>query len=75
MSADEMLNSLRPPLFFKLRDRFKAELRTWRPRRVALALEALLEAELNAKRTGLPAEAVCRDALLRIARGAAPRRG
>jgi inorganic triphosphatase YgiF len=37
----------------------------------------LLEAEINAKRTGLPADAVCRDALLRIARvaGTAARRG
>jgi DNA polymerase-3 subunit delta len=74
MSEDEAVASLRPPLFFKVRDRFKAALRLWPARRAQMALEALLEAERNAKRTGIPDEAVCRDVLLRIARGAAPRR-
>lgn len=73
-SAADAIASLRPPLFFKMRDRFAAELRGWRPRRAAAALEMLLEAERNAKRTGLPHEAICRDALLRIARAAASRR-
>jgi DNA polymerase III subunit delta len=74
-SAEDAINGLRPPVFFKLRDRFKAQLRLWPPRRAAAALEALLEAERNAKRTGPPPETVCRDALLRIARGAVARRG
>jgi DNA polymerase-3 subunit delta len=73
-SAADAMASLRPPLFFKLRDQFAAELRLWRPRRAAQALETLLEAERNAKRTGLPDQAICRDALLRIARAAQPRR-
>lgn len=71
MSEDEAMRSLRPPLFFKLQERFKRQLRLWPERRAAQALELLVQAELNAKRTGLPPEAVCRDALLRIARGAA----
>jgi hypothetical protein len=40
-------------------------------------LSLLTEAEINAKTTGFPAEAICRDALLRIAQRAAaagPRR-
>jgi DNA polymerase-3 subunit delta len=74
MSEDEMLRSLRPPLFFKLQDRFRRQLRLWPAPRARHALELLLQAELNAKRTGLPPEAVCRDALLRIVRGAAPAR-
>jgi DNA polymerase III subunit delta len=73
-SPDEAMSRLRPPVFFKLRERFKSELGRWPPRRAAAALETLLEAERNAKRTGLPAEAVCRDALLRLARGGAARR-
>ena len=73
-SAADAIAGLRPPVFFKERDSFIAELRLWRPRRAAAALEALLEAERNAKRTGLPPEAMCRDALFRIARGAVPRR-
>lgn len=74
VSEEEAMRGLRPPLFFKLQDRFKRQLRLWSPRRAALALEIILEAELNAKRSGLPPEAVCRDALLRIARAAAGRR-
>ena len=73
-SGDEdALRSLRPPLFFKLQDRFKRQLRLWPQARAAQALALLTQAEINAKTTGLPAEAICRDALLRIARGAAPR--
>lgn len=67
---DEALK-LRPPLFFKLIDRFKRQLRTWPPARAAAALEALHEAEAQAKTTGFPAETICRAALTRIARNAA----
>jgi len=73
-SEEDALKSLRPPLFFKLADRFKRQLRLWPPARAAAALEALVEAECQAKTTGLPSETVCRAALLRIARGAAGRR-
>lgn len=74
ISDDDALRSLRPPLFFKLQDRFKRQLRLWSAARAAQALALLTQAEVNAKTTGLPAEAVCRDALLRIARGAQARR-
>jgi len=74
VSPEEALGALRPPLFFKLRDRFRDELRQWPPRRAMPALELLLEAERNTRRTGIPPETVCRDTLLRIARGASPRR-
>ena len=70
MSEEETLRSLRPPLFFKLQDRFRRQLRLWPERRARQALELLLQAEINAKRTGLPPEAIARDALMRIARGA-----
>jgi DNA polymerase-3 subunit delta len=73
-SPEEALGSLRPPVFFKLRDRFRDELRQWPPRRAQSALELLLEAERTTRRTGVPADAVCRDTLLRIARGASARR-
>jgi DNA polymerase III subunit delta len=77
MSEAEALQSLRPPVFFKVQERLIRQLPMWPERRAAQALDVLLEAELNAKRTGLPADAVCRDALMRIARnaGARARRG
>lgn len=72
-SSEDEATKLRPPLFFKLVDRFKRQLRVWSPGQAALALEALYEAEAQAKTTGLPAETICRAALARIARRAAAR--
>ncbi len=71
---EEAIERLRPPVFFKLRERFQGQLRRWPAARAAAALEALTEAERNAKRTGLPPDTICRDALLRLARAAAGRR-
>jgi len=62
------LRSLRPPPFFKVADRMKLQLRYWPPRRARSALSLLLDAEIEVKKSGPPPEAVCRDALLRIAR-------
>lgn len=70
-SGEDEALKLRPPLFFKLIDRFKRQLRVWPPARAVAALEALYEAEAQAKTTGLPAETICRAALARIARSAA----
>ncbi|HEX7968880.1 MAG TPA: DNA polymerase III subunit delta, partial [Stellaceae bacterium] len=56
-SEDEAMRSLRPPLFFKLQERFKRQLRLWPAPRAAQALDLLTQAELNAKRTGFPADA------------------
>lgn len=72
-SAEDAMASLRPAVFFRRRDRFRRQLELWPPRRAAQVLQTLSAAELDAKRTGLPAEAICRDALLRIVRGASPR--
>jgi len=69
-SPEDAISGLRPPVFYDMREAFLGHLRLWSKGRAAAALEALHAAERNAKRTGLPAEAVCRDALLRVARGA-----
>jgi hypothetical protein len=45
-------------------------MRLWPPARAEVAMTALNEAEARMKTTGLPAETICREALLRIARGA-----
>ncbi|HZT51184.1 MAG TPA: DNA polymerase III subunit delta [Stellaceae bacterium] len=66
--AEDAVDRLRPPPFFKLRPRFLAQLRRWPERAAAAALEILFEAERDAKRTGLPAETICGEALLRVAR-------
>jgi DNA polymerase-3 subunit delta len=69
-SPDEALRAVRPPVFFKQQDRFKAQLGTWPVRRAAAALESLTRAELNSKRAGLPQETILREALFSIARAA-----
>ncbi|HZS83126.1 MAG TPA: DNA polymerase III subunit delta [Stellaceae bacterium] len=70
MAPEEALRALRPPVFFKLRDRFKAQLALWPPRRAAAALDTLMRAELDCKRAILPQEAVLGDALFALARAA-----
>jgi DNA polymerase III subunit delta len=70
VSAEDAMARLRPPVFQAMRDNFRAHLRLWPKSRAGAALEALYAAERTAKRTGIPAAAVCRDALLRLARGA-----
>jgi DNA polymerase-3 subunit delta len=62
------IGRLRPPLFFQRVPRFKAQARRWRPPAVAAALGRLVQAELDCKRTGWPAETIARRTVLEIAR-------
>lgn len=55
---------------FKREAAFRAQLKKWNTGRVAQALDLLTEAELDCKSTGMPDEAICRRALLRLAIGA-----
>lgn len=70
VGVDETIAAMRPPVFFKFRDSFKRQLRVWPARRAAAVLAALVEAERQAKSSGMKDETICRAALLRIARGA-----
>jgi DNA polymerase-3 subunit delta len=70
-SPEEAVKALRPPPFFKLQDRFAAQLTAWSPRRAVAALEALTRAELDGKRTALPQETVLGEALVALAAVAA----
>jgi DNA polymerase III subunit delta len=76
-SVEGALKSVRPPLHFRAVDRIKAALRLWTAERLQRALERLIEAELSAKSTGAPDEALAAQVLLEIAlaaRSAARRR-
>ncbi|MDZ4736321.1 MAG: DNA polymerase III subunit delta [Rhodospirillaceae bacterium] len=61
------LRSLRPPLFFKTADRFRAQLGRWREPLLADALSRIVAAERDCKRTGFPAQTICHRALIDIA--------
>jgi DNA polymerase-3 subunit delta len=70
-SVEAAVKTLRPPVFFKQQDQFRGQLRRWPAGALASALDALMEAELDCKTTGIPAEATCERALMRLAaRGA-----
>ncbi len=70
MSAGEAIGKIRPPVFFGERDRFTGEVSRWTSRKVEMALEILIEAELDCKTTGNPADVICARALLRLTKAA-----
>ena len=69
-NPDVAMKSLKPPVIFMQADRFRAQLQRWRPSRLNDALDLLVEAEMDCKTTGMPIEAVCGRALMRIAQAA-----
>ncbi len=70
-SPDQAIKQLRPPLFFKRQPAFKQMLRLWPQKRLAMAKDIMLAAERDCKTTGMPSQAVCHRALLRLANAAA----
>ena len=69
-SPDQAIKALRPPVLFLFTDRFRHQLSIWPVRRLADAIDVILEAELSCKTTGMPAENICARALMRITQGA-----
>lgn len=68
--VEKAVARLKPPVIFLRADSFKAQARRWNLKRLARAMELLLEAETDCKSTGIPADAVCGRVLLRIAQAA-----
>lgn len=66
--ADGRPEAVRAPPLPSLRERLGRQARRWPAARAAAALDDLTDAELAAKRTGAPQEAICRRALLALAR-------
>ena len=66
-TIDQAMKALRPPVFFRRADAFRAQLRRWRAPALMAALGALTDAEADCKTTGLPAETMCGRALMRLA--------
>jgi DNA polymerase-3 subunit delta len=72
MTVDAAMAKLRPPLFFKVKDKFRSQLRIWPPGRVSGALGRLMDAERDCKTTGFPAEVICHRTLLALAASVHP---
>jgi DNA polymerase-3 subunit delta len=73
-TIDEILRTARPPIFFKQEDSFRRQLGLWTEARLRPLLDRVAKAELNMKTTGLPAETICREAILGVAQAARDRR-
>lgn len=76
-SAEAVTAGLKPPVFFKLRPAFTAQLRRWTLPQLRQALERLTEAEADCKRSHIPDETLCSRVLFQLAilaRGREPRR-
>jgi DNA polymerase-3 subunit delta len=70
LDAKQAMERLRPPVFFKLADRFRRQLAAWDDARLATALDSLIEAEIACKATGAPDELLAHRALANVARTA-----
>ncbi len=68
MNPMEAVNKLRPPVFFAEKDKFAREVNGWSSSKLEQALNILIEAELDCKTTGNPADVICARALLRLAK-------
>lgn len=66
-------DAVKPPVFYKLRPRFLAQARRWSAPLVRQALDRLVEAEADVKRTNMPDQTICARVLYQIASMAARR--
>ncbi|CAO3415549.1 DNA polymerase III subunit delta [Azospirillum doebereinerae] len=72
-SAEAAIESIRPPVFFKLKSRLVGQARRWSPNLVRQALERLVDAEADCKRTNMPDQTLCARVLFQLASLAARR--
>ncbi len=73
-TLDGAIKGLRPPVFWKRAESFKAQATAWPPGALARALERLLEAEAACKQSGAVPETICARTLLKITVNAPLRR-
>jgi DNA polymerase-3 subunit delta len=71
LSAADAVKGMRPPVFYQKVGAFTRSLGLWPAATLAAALAALAEAERGCKRTGWPDQALCRNAVLTLARRSA----
>ena len=74
-STEQLIASLRPPIFFKYRRAFQMQTALWPLRRIVQALDILTKAEIDCKTTGMPSTEICARALTRIGGAARTKKG
>ena len=70
-SAGEAAKAARPPVFFRREGAFGQALRLWSEEALLAACARVWEAERACKRTGSPAETLCRSVVMGMAQRAA----
>jgi DNA polymerase-3 subunit delta len=68
---ERALSQLQPPVFYKAKDSFAADVQRWPLARIQAALDRLVEAEAQSKRTGANDALLAAESMLAIARAAA----
>jgi DNA polymerase-3 subunit delta len=71
LAAGDAVKAIRPPVFYQKVGAFTRSLGLWSGKTLTAAMAALAEAERGCKRTGWPDEALCRNAVLTLARRSA----
>lgn len=72
-SVDQAVAALKPPPIFRVTPRLKSQAQRWSVDRLGTALDLLLNAEMDCKTTGLPAEAICGRCLTQLTAAARKR--
>jgi DNA polymerase-3 subunit delta len=65
------MKKLKPPIFFKQKSEFQAQLMNWKKAHLKEVMEKVTELEILCKQTGAPTETLCAQALLFITAKAA----
>jgi DNA polymerase-3 subunit delta len=68
VAPDQAIAGLRPPIFWKDRGAFIAQLKNWQVSGIRMAVSQLTEAEVTLKSTGIPQQSLCHRVLLATAR-------
>jgi DNA polymerase-3 subunit delta len=71
LNAADAVKAMRPPVFYQKVGAFSRSLGLWPAATLAAAMASLAEAERGCKRTGWPDQALCRNAVLTLARRSA----
>ncbi len=71
LAAADAVKGIRPPVFYQKVGAFTRSLGLWPAATLTAAMAALAEAERGCKRTGWPDQALCRNAMLTLARRSA----
>lgn len=66
-SLDAALAGLRPPVFFKEKPRFSNQVRRLSPAMLTAAMQRLIDAEADVKRSHMPDQTICARALFQLA--------